>query len=164
MCVGESYPTRNSCLGAVDSVRRFIDAPVSDEIEKDITAIKYIPTEGSVISHKSGYSGKWKINKVDDMYIASLYASNGEMLLSSESYQSYSSAKTAIGGIRNNGLEGNFIIDCDKNGRYYFKLRNAQKSTLCVSETYPQLSSCQSAIDSVRRFLRTAKISDGIDG
>ena len=164
LCVGESYPTKNSCLGAVDSVKRFVDAPILDEVEKDITAISYIPTEGSVISHKSGYSGKWKINKIDDMYIASLYASNGEMLLSSESYQSYSSAKTAIGGIRNNGLEGNFIIDCDKNGRYYFKLRNAQKSTLCVSETYAQLASCQSAIDSVRRFLRTAKISDGIEG
>ena len=102
------------------------------------------------------------IDRVDNMYMAKLFASNGELLLCSESYTLENSAKTAVTVIRSNGLAGNFIIDKDKKGRYFFKLRNAQKTTLCVGETYSQLMACQSAIDSVRRFLKTAKlVGDG---
>ncbi|MBO4262536.1 MAG: YegP family protein [Clostridia bacterium] len=158
LCSGETYQNRSACLSSIESVKRFIDSPVSDAVEKDITVIKYEASDGGIISQKSGYSGKWKIINVEDGYIATLYASNGEVLLSSETYQSSSSAKSAVSSIKTNGLAGNFIIDSDKKGRYFFKLRNAQKSTLCVGETYSQLSACQKAIDSVRRFLRTAKL------
>ena len=165
LCVGETYQNKSSCLSAAESVKRFADAPVQDEVEKEITIIKYVAQDGTATTQnvKSAYSGKWQINKIDDMYLAQLYASNGELLLSSESYQSAGSARAAITAITTNGLGGNFIIDSDKKGRYFFKLRNAQKSTLCVGETYAQLNSCQSAIDSVRRFLRTAKLVEGVE-
>ncbi|MBQ7642799.1 MAG: YegP family protein [Clostridia bacterium] len=158
LCVGETYPSKTSCLGAIESVKRFVDSPIAENVERDITSIKYEPSEGAIISRKSGYSGKWEISKVDDMFIATLYASNGEALLSSESYLSYASARSAVNTIKANGIEGNFIIERDKNDRYFFKLRNAQKSTLCVGESYSQESACRSAIDSVRRFLTTAKL------
>ena len=158
LCVGETYPTRNACLSAVESVKRFIDAPIAEEIEEDVTIIKYVLPKKEKAETKSGYTGKWKIVEIEDMYMAQLYASNGELLLCSESYTTTSSAKSAIDTITSNGIEGNFIIDTDKKGRYFFKLRNAQKSTLCVGETYSQLANCQSAIDSVRRFLKTAKL------
>ena len=97
----------------------------------------------------------------DETFIAQLFASNGELLLSSESYASYSSAKDAVENITQNGLNGNFIIDSDKKGRFFFKIRNAQKLTLCVGETYSQLTACQSAIESVFGFLKTAKLAEG---
>lgn len=160
LCVGETYPTKSSCQSAIESVKRFVDATVVDEVEKDITLIKYVLPADDGKEKKSGYAGKWLINEVEDMFIAQLYASNGELLLSSEAYTTPSSAKSAIETITTNGVNGNFIIDVDKKGRYFFKLRNAQKSTLCVGETYSQLAKCQSAIDSVRRFLKTAKLAD----
>lgn len=159
LCVGETYPTENACLSAVESVKRFSDAPVQEEVEKDLTFLKYEPSDTAEDAKaKSGYAGKWVIDRVDNMYMAKLFASNGELLLCSESYTLENSAKTAVTVIRSNGLAGNFIIDKDKKGRYFFKLRNAQKTTLCVGETYSQLMACQSAIDSVRRFLKTAKL------
>ena len=159
LCVGETYPTKASCLSAIDSVKRFADAPLVAEVEKDVTLIKYvIPKDDAKVNKNSAYSGKWVVTDVEDMFIAQLFASNGELLLSSEAYTTVAAAKSAIETITSNGIDGNFIIDVDKKGRYFFKLRNAQKSTLCVGETYSQLAKCQSAIDSVRRFLKTAKL------
>ncbi|MBR2384710.1 MAG: YegP family protein [Clostridia bacterium] len=161
LCVGETYPTKASCISAIDSVKRFADAPISEEVEKDVTLIQYvIPKEEVKVDKNTAYSGKWIVTDVEDMYIAQLFASNGELLLSSEAYTTISSAKASIETITTNGLAGNFIIDVDKKGRFFFKLRNDKKSTLCVGESYSQLSKCQNAIDSVRRFLKTAKLAD----
>lgn len=159
LCVGETYPNRNACLNSIESVKKFVDSPISDAVEKDITLIKYVPTPEDKLPEKK-YSGKWVIKEEDGEYRAQLHASNGELLLCSESYASYASAKEAIGNISQNGIAGNFIVDCDKKGRYFFKLRNATKVTLCVGETYSQLQACLSAIDSVRSFLKTAKLAD----
>ena len=159
LCVGETYPTKAACLSAIDSVKRFYDAPVSEDVEKDVTLIKYvIPEDDAKVNKNTAYTGKWVVTDVEDMYIAQLFASNGELLLSSEAYTTISSAKASIEIITTNGIAGNFIIDVDKKGRFFFKLRNAQKSTLCVGESYSQLSKCQNAIDSVRRFLQTAQL------
>ena len=159
LCVGETYPNRNACLNSIESVKKFVDSPISDAVEKDITLIKYVPTPEDKLPEKK-YSGKWVIKEEDGEYRAQLHASNGELLLCSESYASYASAKEAIGNISQNGIAGNFIVDCDKKGRYFFKLRNATKVTLCIGETYSQLQACLSAIDSVRSFLKTAKLAD----
>ena len=159
LCVGETYPNRNACLNSIESVKNFVDSPISDVVEKDITLIKYVPTPEDKLPQKK-YSGKWIIKEEEGEYKAELYASNGELLLSSESYASYASAKDAMENIKQNGIAGNFIVDSDKKGRYFFKLRNATKVTLCVGETYSQLQACLSAIDSVRSFLKTAKLAD----
>lgn len=159
LCVGETYPNRSACLKSIESVKKFVDSPVSEGVEKDITIIKYVPAPDKNTQTKK-YSGKWTIMSVDDMFMAQLFASNGELLLSSESYSSYASAKEAIDNIAKNAEAGNFIIDSDKKGRYFFKLRNDHKLTLCIGETYSQLSACQSAIESVRSFLRTAKLAE----
>lgn len=162
LCVGETYPTKASCLSSIESVKRFSDSPIVETVEKDLTVIKYKPAPEKNTEKKSGYNGKWVVVEVEGMYIAQLFASNGELLLSSESYTTVSSAKSAIETITANGLSGNFIIDTDKKGRYFFKLRNVQKSTLCMGETYDQQAKCINAIESVRRFLKTAKLTDEV--
>lgn len=159
LCVSETYKSEALAESAKESVKRFVSSPVQSGVEKDITVIKYVlPKKEEPVDARSAYSGKWKIEKDGDTYMAKLFASNGELLLNSESYVSYASAKSAISTIVTNGVAGNFIIDSDKKGRYFFKLRSAQKATLCIGETYAKLDSCQSAIESVRRFLKTAKL------
>lgn len=159
LCVSETYKSETLAESAKESVKRFVSSPVQSGVEKDITVIKYVlPKKEEPVDTRSAYSGKWKIEKDGDTYMAKLFASNGELLLNSESYVSYASAKSAIATIVTNGVAGNFIIDSDKKGRYFFKLRSAQKATLCIGETYAKLDSCQSAIESVRRFLKTAKL------
>lgn len=161
LCVSETYKSEALAESAKESVKRFVSSPVQSGVEKDITVVKYVlPKKEEPVDTRSAYSGKWKIEKDGDTYMAKLFASNGELLLNSESYVSYASAKSAIATIVTNGVAGNFIIDSDKKGRYFFKLRSAQKATLCIGETYAKLDSCQSSIESVRRFLKTAKLTE----
>ncbi len=161
LCAGETYANKSACLKSIESVKNFVDSPLAEKIEKDVTVINYTPGQDEAYVPRKN-SGKWVISKLDDeTYFAQLFASNGELLLSSESYASYSSAKDAVENITQNGLNGNFIIDSDKKGRYFFKIRNTQKLTLCVGETYSQLTACQSAIESVFGFLKTAKLAEG---
>jgi len=158
LCAGETY--KSACLKSIESVKNFVDSPLAEKIEKDVTIINYTPGQDEAYTPRKN-SGKWVISELDDeTFIAQLFASNGELLLSSESYASYSSAKDAVENITQNGLNGNFIIDSDKKGRFFFKIRNAQKLTLCVGETYSQLTACQSAIESVFGFLKTAKLAE----
>lgn len=158
LCVGEVYSSRLSCENSIESVKKFaLNAVLADEIVEDKTVIKYEPT-GEIAEAKKGYTGKWKIELVDDMYIANLYASNGELLLVSESYTTELSAKNAMENIKKNALASNFVIDKDKTDRYYYKLRNSQKTILCVGETYDSIDSCISAIESVRKFCNSAKL------
>lgn len=160
LCAGETYANKSACLKSIESVKNFVDSPLAEKIEKDITIINYTPGQDEAYTPRKN-SGKWVISELDDeTFIAQLFASNGELLLSSESYASYSSAKDAVENITQNGLNGNFIIDSDKKGRFFFKIRNAQKLTLCVGETYSQLTACQSAIESVFGFLKTAKLAE----
>ena len=160
LCAGETYANKSACLKSIESVKNFVDSPLAEKIEKDITIINYTPGQDEAYTPRKN-SGKWVISELDDeTFIAQLFASNGELLLSSESYASYSSAKDAVENITQNGLNGNFIIDSDKKGRFFFKIRNAQKLTLCVGETYSQLAACQSAIESVFGFLKTAKLAE----
>lgn len=160
LCAGETYANKSACLKSIESVKNFVDSPLAEKIEKDVTIINYTPGQDEAYTSRKN-SGKWVISELDDeTFIAQLFASNGELLLSSESYASYSSAKDAVENITQNGLNGNFIIDSDKKGRFFFKIRNAQKLTLCVGETYSQLTACQSAIESVFGFLKSAKLAE----
>ena len=160
LCAGETYANKSACLKSIESVKNFVDSPLAEKIEKDVTIINYTPGQDEAYTPRKN-SGKWVISELDgETFIAQLFASNGELLLSSESYASYSSAKDAVENITQNGLNGNFIIDSDKKGRFFFKIRNAQKLTLCVGETYSQLTACQSAIESVFGFLKTAKLAE----
>lgn len=130
LCAGETYANKSACLKSIESVKNFVDSPLAEKIEKDVTIINYTPGQDEAYTPRKN-SGKWVISELDDeTFIAQLFASNGELLLSSESYASYSSAKDAVENITQNGLNGNFIIDSDKKGRFFFKIRNAQKLTL----------------------------------
>ena len=161
LCVGETYNTKNACLKSVASVKKFCqDSIILDTIEKDITIIKYVSHDE--IEVKPGYDGKWTIEGYEDFYMAKLFASNGELLLVGESFKIYESAKLNIETIRKNALASNFIIDKDKKGKFYYKLRNAQKSILCVGESYDTLAGVERAIESVKRFAKTAKLVETV--
>ena len=73
-------------------------------------------------------------------------------MLATEEVSVKKSAENAIESVKKNATEGNFVIDHDKFGRFYYKLRTAQKSVICIGEAYVSLDSCISAIESVRKF------------
>ncbi len=117
------------------------------------------------------YSGKWvicrvitddKVNNEDEMYFFELHASNGEKLLSSEEYTTYNGALRGIETHKANILRGNFKITLSKKGDYIFKLLSGKNLLLCMGENYPTKARCESAIESAKRFAKTAIIDENL--
>ncbi len=161
LCVGEIYKSKDQCLKAVESVKRLAkDAKIMSEVFSGAQYDKYVPAP-LVAEVKKGVRGKWKIESTSDgKYLAKLYANNGQLMLATEQVSLKKNAKNAIEMVKKNAEAGNFIIDKDKFGRYYYKLRNAQKSVICIGEAYDTLESCTNAIESVRRFALSATLAD----
>lgn len=122
------------------------------------------------------YSGKWVICRImtavdgehsdvtpkDEMYFFELRASNGEKLLTSEEYTSYSGALSGIKTHKINIEKGNFKIMPSKKGDYIFKLLNGKNMLLCMGENYATRARCESAIESAKRFAATAIIDENV--
>ena len=157
LCAGEIYKTKDGCLKAVESVKRIASiSPILEEVGVGQGYAEYVPAPLDVANVKKGTEGKWRIVKTENGYSACLYASNGQLMLATEEVALDKSAKNAIENVKKYAEQGNFIIDRDKFGRFYYKLRNAQKSVICMGESYDTLDSCVNAIESVRRFSLTA--------
>ena len=162
LCVGEIYKSEEQCLKAVETVKRIAQSsPVSDKISEGAKYIDYTPQELNLDAVKKGLKGKWKIEKLANKHFsAKLYASNGQLMIATEEVAIKKSVVNAIESVKKNAQQGNFIIDKDKFGRFYYKLRNAQKSIICIGEAYDSLDSCISAIESVRRFAINSSVVD----
>ena len=153
--MGQVYNTKQSAKNSIDSVKRFAEtAAVIEEIVEEMTYDKYDPQP----IEKAKTQGKWEIVKAEDDFQAKLIASNGQVILVTERYASASSVNSAIENIKDNAEAGNFIIDRDKNNRYFYRLRNDSRSTLAIGETYDNKSAVLSAIESVRRNSEDAEI------
>ena len=107
---------------------------------------------------KQAYTGKWKIKKEDTKFYSELTASNGGLLLRTETYTSLTGVKNGITTIKKNIDGGNFVISLDKYGHYRFKLYSSSNRLICVSEDYSSKAKCESGIESVKRFAKTASI------
>ncbi len=117
------------------------------------------------------YSGKWTICRVitdaaesveDETYFFELHASNGEKLLSSEEYTSYNGALRGIQTHKANIEKGNFKITLSKKGDYIFKLLSGKNMLLCMGENYPTRVRCESAVESTKRFAKTAVLDENV--
>lgn len=158
LCAGEIYRSKDRCLRAVESVRRIAkDATIIAELFEGEKYVDYTPVEDPKYNVRRGFEGKWRVEISEDgRYSAKLYASNGQLMLSTENVASKKSCITAIETIKKYSKEGNFVIDRDKFGRFYYKLRNSQKTVICIGEAYDKLSDCTKALESMRKFAETA--------
>lgn len=116
-----------------------------------------------------GYSGKWCIFRAvtqgaddEEMYFFELRASNGEKLLSSEEYTSYNGVLKGIETHKANIEKGNFRITLSKKGDYIFKLLSGKNTLLCTGANYPSKMRCESAVESTKRFAKTAVIDETV--
>ncbi|MBO7215226.1 MAG: DUF1508 domain-containing protein [Clostridia bacterium] len=107
---------------------------------------------------KKQYTGKWRIVPEEDGWYAILTASNGGTLLKTEKYKSITNVKNGIETIKKNVDSGNFAISVDKYGHYRFKLFNLSNRLICVSEDYSSKAKCESGVESVKRFAKTAMV------
>ncbi len=139
-----------------DNEKSEIDSsPLSyDENKITNTVIEENQTEDIIIK----YAGKWEIKQEDGRYFADLKASNGEIMLRTETYSSLSGTKSGIETLKKNIEMENYAINLDKNGNFVFKIFSTARRLLCIGEGYSTREQCEKAFASVKRFSKTAKI------
>ena len=119
------------------------------------------------------YTGKWVICHLiiedkngtpkEEAYFFELRASNGELLLSSEEYTSQSGAAAGIETHKANIKKDNFKITLSKKGDYIFKLLNGKRTLLCTGANYPTIQRAESAVESTKRFAKTAILQESVE-
>ncbi len=115
-----------------------------------------------IVPTKKGrtYNGKYEIFQVADGYAYCLKASNGEVLVTSETYISRDGVIKAIEAVKRNLETGEVRIFADKRGKYKFKLVSKNYRVLAISSTYSVEKSAVRASESFKKFALKADIVD----
>lgn len=163
LCMGEHYATKSSCEHAIESTKRFASTALIDDNVQDIVVPATVEDEPVRELPENGYNGKWIVRShtADDfeqVFYFELYASNGEKLLSSEEYTTYTGAINGIETHKTNIEKDRFRVSFTKRGDYIYKLLNGNGQLLCLGEHYKTRSRCEHAIESVKRFAKTAPV------
>ena len=118
--------------------------------------------------------GKFVVRKVRTGIMFNLKAGNGEIIATSEVYNTEASCMKGIASVvknapiaalENQTVEGfakekcpKFEVYVDKAGEYRFRLKATNGQIIAVGESYKALSSCLNGIESVRRNAAENKI------
>jgi uncharacterized protein YegP (UPF0339 family) len=101
---------------------------------------------------KTGKTGKFSFN---------LQASNGQVILSSESYDSRKGAEGGIASVRKNAAnDGRFERKTAKDGSAFFVLKAANGEPIGKSEMYKTKRSMENGIASVGKNAPDAPVTD----
>lgn len=104
---------------------------------------------------KKGSSGKYRFN---------LKAGNGEIILSSETYESKNGAEKGVESVKTNAPDdARYERKTASNGQPFFVLKAANGEPIGRSETYSSSSAMEGGIESVKRNAPTATVEDLTD-
>lgn len=98
-------------------------------------------------------SGKFETVLKSDGYRFYLVANNGQLLFESIGYTSANGAQKGIDTFKKAVESGSFVVDEDKFGRFRFILNRRY-----AGENYSTKAACESSIESVKNFSKTAAI------
>ncbi len=151
--VAEKKPVAKKTTTKASTAKKAVEKPEEKPVEK-----------------QKRYNGKWIVCKLvtegaeenEEMYFFELRASNGEKLLSSEEYTTYSGALKGIETHKANIAKDNFRITLSKKGDYIFKLLNGKNMLLCTGANYKTRVRCEKAIESTKRFAETAVVDENV--
>lgn len=94
-------------------------------------------------------------------YLFNLKAGNGQVILTSETYEQKASALNGIESVRKNAAtEANFDRRTAKSGEPYFVLLAGNKQEIGRSEMYSGASALENGIASVKTNAPAAKVDD----
>ena len=106
--------------------------------------------------------GKFEIRKTKSgQFKFDLKASNGQVILSSETYKSKASCKNGISSVKRNADNDNrYERKTAKNGSPYFNLKAANGQVIGTSEMYSGTSGMENGIASVKTNAADAALDD----
>lgn len=169
---GENYPSRDKCINSVESVQNFADCariipytPSKEALRAYEKAKKTLKAPESVNWAKiekaeaaAEKAGKFEICREGDDYCFYLLANNGHILYSSRYFSNEAACRKGVDSFKKAAYIGNFFVDCDKFGNYRYILKNIGSAPSFIGESYTSRQSCESSIESVKKFIVTASI------
>ena len=103
----------------------------------------------------------FELKKKDDSYHFVLKARNGQVILSSEVYNSKSSAENGIESVKKNAQEDSrFERKTAKNGKFYFNLKAKNGQIIGSSQMYAGEAGMENGIKSVAENSKNADIKE----
>ena len=107
-------------------------------------------------------AGKFELNTSSNgKFFFNLKAGNGEIILSSEMYESKSSAENGIASVKKNaGDDDRYDRKTAANGDPYFVLKAGNGEPIGRSETYSSSAAMENGIDSVKKNAADAQIAE----
>jgi hypothetical protein len=136
----ETYYSKSNATRAIDACVR----AVSTYLDQAVAAA------GARAEVEQGDTGAFHFN---------LFAQNGEVLLSSESYESEAAALNGAFSAQTAAADdAAFQIETSLDGQYYFTLRSANGEIVGVSELYTEFPSAALGIDAVQRTFATVDL------
>lgn len=169
---GPNYPSKLACEKAIKSVEKFANNSkivIVDPTEEDLQAYNEVvqaSKKSKVVDWEAlskEYAdlprlGTFEISLSDDgLYQFCLIANNGQILYTSVPYATQATVKKAIENFRKAACLGTFFVEMDKYKRYRFILRVSNMVTY-VGESYTTKASALNSIESVKNFVKTARI------
>ncbi len=133
------------------NTKKTITAPNTDAIKPEVQT-----------EEKKGrtYNGKYEIYQVAGGYAYHLKASNGEILVVSETFSTREGAVRAIDVVKRNLETGTIKFFSDKKGKFKFKLVSKNYRVLLISSNYPTEKGAIRASESFKKFAVKADIVD----
>ncbi len=123
--------------------------------------------------------GKFVIRKTNTGFKFDLKAGNGEVIATSEVYETLASARNGVQSVINNAPVANvedqtvedfekvkhpkFEMYTDKAGEFRFRLKAKNGEVIATSEGYKAKSSCENGIASVKKNAEDAKVEENLD-
>ncbi len=123
--------------------------------------------------------GKFVIRKTNTGFKFDLKASNGEVIATSEVYESLASARNGVQSVINNAPVANvedqtvegfekekhpkFEMYTDKAGEFRFRLKAKNGEIIATSEGYKAKASCENGIASVKKNAEEGKVEENLD-
>ncbi|MCI7692266.1 MAG: YegP family protein [Oscillospiraceae bacterium] len=119
--------------------------------------------------------GKFEIKKTkNDGFVFNLKAGNGEVIATSETYNSLDACKNGINSVITNAPEAavedqtvegfateknpKFELYTDKKGEFRFRLKAKNGQIIATSEGYKAKAGCKNGIESIKKNVVDAKI------
>ena len=106
-------------------------------------------------------AGKFVLKKASNgQFHFNLQASNGQVILSSETYKEKRGAEGGIASVRANAPDDGRYERKDSGNQYFFVLKASNGQTIGRSELYKTKTSMENGIESVKKNAPDAKVDD----
>ena len=153
LVMSANYATEKRATSASESFKRFASNSPVIELTEIVESNKEEYKPEGIVDKKGG---KLSLVTTENGFYYTLKASNGEVLVHSDTFKTLISAENAMKRFKESVTNGKFYIEVDKRENYQFKLFAQNGRIVCVGQIYATKALAVASINSVCSFINLA--------